>query len=122
MPARGKVLVRRVETLETLPGGRIVLTEATREGLTAQQAEIVAVGYPMRCAAFPDCERPHEAAFHAPPGRFSDEPHYHPRPVTVGQWVLLAPRSLVETDEPGLYVVSQDDVLAVLQLPSEESF
>lgn len=115
-PARGKCLVRRVETPETLPGGLVVLTEATREGLTGQQAEIVAVGAPSLCDDA-DCERPHVwGAFEIRPAQQMLKHRTHLGMASEhGSWVLLAPRSLVETDEPGLYVVSQDDVLAILQ-------
>ena len=106
-PARGKLFVRKIETPETAPHGKILLTEATRKELTAQQAEIVGAGLPLDC--YEDaCERPHISLMTR---RF-----HRPDPLLqLGSWVLLAPRSLVETDEPGLYVVSQDDVLAVLE-------
>lgn len=121
-PARGKLLVRPVETPESLPSGKIVLTAATRKDLTAQQAEVVAVGAPPICDHPPktpedvwDCERPKEA-------HGLEFPDYavtwwtHPTSAIPGDWVLLAPRCLVETDEPNLYVCSQDDVLAVLEV------
>lgn len=116
-PARGKFLVRPVETLESLPGGQIVLTEATRKDLTAQQAEVVAVGEPAYCED-EACERPH----HWQSIPLDDAMSiceftalYHLSTLAPHTWVLLAPRCLVETDEPNLYVCAQDDVLAVLE-------
>lgn len=114
-PARGKVFLKRIETPETLTGGHIVLTAQTREDLTSYQMEVLAVGYPEQCLAFPDCEREHIAAFHAPVGQFPDEPHYHPIGTKAGDWVLVVPRSLVETDQAGLYCCGQDDILAILK-------
>lgn len=103
-PARGKLLVRPVETPETLPGGRIILTEPTRHTLTSQQAEVVAIGAPSRCDD-DDCERPHNTV---------TDHRCHPLRLELGAWVLLAHRALTETDQLGLFVCSQDDVLAVL--------
>lgn len=99
-PARGRVLVRRVETEETLPGGRIVLPETVREGMTGQQVEVVAVGLWPECSDG-DCGRLHEDG-------------QHPCRIDAGAWAVVAPRSLVATDEAGVYVVAQDDVLAVI--------
>lgn len=101
-PARGKLFVRPVETPESLPGGRIVLTEATRKDLTAQQAEVIEVGKPWICRDL-DCERIHFGSWH-----LCD--------VHDGDWVLLAPRCLVETDTLNLYVCAQDDVIARLEV------
>lgn len=118
IPARGKALVRKVQTPETLPGGKVILTEMAREGLTAQQGELIALGEFPICEDG-DCERPHVAVggFYPgwPKGTRSPGMYYHANDLAEGNWVLLAPRSLVETDEPGLYVVRQDDVLAVLE-------
>lgn len=112
MPARGKLYVRAVETGETLPGSRIILTQATRDKLTSCQVEVIAVGYPALCNDFPECERNHIAAFHAPVGKFPDEPHYHPHGVGVGDWVVVTHRSLSPTHQDNLYCCHQDDVLA----------
>lgn len=108
-PARGKLLVRPIETQETLPGGKILLTQTTRDGLTAQQAEVVAVGAGTVCEQ-ENCERPHTTLTQDAIPKLVHERHIHS-----GQWVLLAPRCLVETDTPNLYVCAQDDVLAVLE-------
>jgi len=110
-PARGKVLVKRIETAESLPGGRIFLTPKTREDLTAQQVEVVAIGAPAYCDS-EDCERPHLPSV----GITSDPMRYrtHTLRIAPSDWVLLAPRSLSESGEDGLYICNQDDVLAVL--------
>lgn len=114
-PARGKLFVKPIDTTETLPNGTIVLTDRTRADLTASQMEVVAIGYPAHCPLFPDCERPHLAALGAPVGAFPDEPHFHPCDVKPGDWVLLSPRSLTDTDMDGIFCCSQDAVLAILQ-------
>lgn len=104
LPARGRVLVRKVETGDTLPGAKVVLLDKTREELTAQQAEIVAVGEPSACRD-EECERRHFQRW--------AEGWHHVFDGKRGDWVLLAPRSLTEGPE-GTYLVWQDDVLAVL--------
>src|ERR1041385_3799902 len=107
-PARGRCLVRKVETQETIPGGRILLPESVREGMTGQQVEVVAVGLEPICDDH-DCERLHVGC---PNGCFDGR--RHPCQVASGAWAIVAPRSLVEADEDGLYVIAQDDVLAVI--------
>ena len=103
-PARGTVLVRKIETEDTYRGGKILLPETARENLTANQVEIVAVGFPATCED-EDCERPHDANRGHPvlPG------------YRLPQWAILAPRSLVATHEDGLFIAAQDAVLAIVQ-------
>lgn len=103
-PAAGKLLVRPVQTPETLRAGQIVLTQDTREAWMWGHMEVLAVGAPGFCDD-PDCERPHVSA---------NWPRCHPNSVTVGDWVLVKPRALSETLEDGVYVCQQDDVLAQL--------
>lgn len=103
VPAPGLVLIRRPAIADTLPGGRIVLSEKTVRNWTAQQAEIVAVGAP----AFPD------------------DPDDYPDPlnddgtiplderIVPGAWVLTRFRSWVATDTDGEYVCRQADLLGV---------
>ena len=113
-PARGMLLVKPVETAQSLPDGNILLTERTRQDLTSHQMEVLAVGYPAQCLTFPDCERPQLAALSAPVGAFPGEPHFHPCDAKVGDWVLVAHRSLSETDTDGIFICSQDAVIARL--------
>ena len=115
-PARGLVLLRHIETSETLPQGKVILTPSTRDTLTAGQMEVVAIGYPARCETFPDCERPHLAALGAPVGKFPLEPHFHPAGIHAGDWVLVRHRSLTGTHEDGLFCCAQDDILARLEV------
>lgn len=103
-PARGLVTLRRVETPDMLPAGRIVLTPETREQLTSQQMEVVAIGAPPVCEDA-DCERPHE---------LGEDWRTHAIHFRRRDWVLVRHRSLVETPEAGLYACQQDDILAVL--------
>jgi hypothetical protein len=44
VPRPGLALIRRIKAAQTMPGGRILLTENTRDFLTAGQAEIVTIG------------------------------------------------------------------------------
>lgn len=116
IPARGKVLVKCIETPETLPHGKIILTEATREELTAYQVEIVAVGKLAYCEDT-ECERPHvveHPGFPIDSEWLRGAPQSHAFSGNAGDWVLVAPRSLSDSGEDGLYVVSQDSVLAIL--------
>lgn len=103
------VLVKSIETTESLPGGKILLTERTRQDLTSHQMEVLSVGEPAYCID-PDCERRHFSET-TPPGRFRAQ---HPCDAQVGDWVLVAHRSLSETDTDGVFICSQDAVLAVL--------
>lgn len=105
-PARGLVTLRKVETPETTPHGRIVLTPETRDTLTSHQMEVVAIGAPPICTD-DHCERPHLPDF--------EEDRTHPVGVHRGDWVLVRHRSLTETHQEGLYVCQQDAVLAILQ-------
>jgi hypothetical protein len=115
-PARGLLLVRPVETDETLPGGRILLTHDARERMTANQCEVLAVGNRPLCderdADNEDCMRAHEW----------EDAHtrVHPCKVHVGDWLLVTPRSFVAGPEPERleWYVHQDAVLAIL---SEEN-
>lgn len=106
-PARGRCLVRKIETSESLPEAKVVLLAKTREELTAQQAEIVDIGA-SACCEDEDCQRPHEDGIIRGQGV-----RIHDFPAHMGDWVLLAPRSLTEGQD-GTYFVWQDDVLAVL--------
>jgi len=107
-PARGLLTVRPVETPEMLPGGRIVLTETTREALTAGQMEVIDIGAPSICED-PDCERPHL-------GIVGDRMiQAHLTTVRPSDWVLIRHRALLPTHQAGLYCCAQDDILAVLQ-------
>lgn len=103
--ARGKVLVRPVETAETIAGGRIIIPEAVREKFAGHQMLVVDVGQPTACDD-EDCDRPHDGDTHP----------IDPR-VTRDAWVVVRHRSLVDASHPTdtLYFVGQDDVLAVLR-------
>jgi len=93
-------LLRSVETPESLPGSRIVLTPQTRTDWTAGQMEVVAIGAPAACQDV-DCERPHAAGS-------------HPLDAQRGDWVLVRHRALLETDQEGLFACHQDDIYAIL--------
>jgi co-chaperonin GroES (HSP10) len=97
-PFRGSCFVKPIETAETIPGGKILLPEAYRQRLTAQQAEIVAVGPPSPCDKPEDCERVH--------------PHPVDRRLQPGAWVLCAKWAYVGVREK-LFAVRHEDILGV---------
>lgn len=110
-PSAGRILIRPVQTPETLGGGRIILTEATREDWTWGQMEVVQVGAPAYCED-EDCERLHVAEC----GDHGEElERRHPVDIQVGDWILIQHRAASETHTEGLYVCSVDDVLAKLE-------
>jgi len=114
-PARGRLFVRPVETAECLADGRVVLLPETRARVTAQQAEVVAVGEPAWCEAVEDCGRPAEihgsvADVYAPGHAAAT----HPVDLRAGDWVLLRARCLQDTDMEGILCCLQDDVLAIV--------
>src|SRR5205085_9442284 len=115
-PGRGRVLLRRVESGESYPGGTIIIPETVRDALMAQHAEVVAVGEPAWCDDYESCPRPMAAH-----GFFASDYNaiqwLHPCGLSVGDWVLVAKRTGVECgDETGKsYLANIDDVLAVLQ-------
>jgi co-chaperonin GroES (HSP10) len=100
-PRAGKALVKRIETEDTLPDGKVVLLDDAKRRMTSGQFEIVAMGAKTICKD-DDCQRPHMCL----------GSHYGE--LAVGAWVLLAPRSLIATDDPAIFLISQDDVLALL--------
>ena len=99
---RGICFVRPIETAETMPGGQILLPDSYRERLTAQQAEIVAVGPPGLCGEVEDCERSH-----TPSGHHVVDPRLVP-----GAWVLCAKWSYVGVREK-LFAVRHEDVIGI---------
>lgn len=98
VPLSGIVFVRPIETAETLPGGKILLSEAYRQRLTAQQAEIVAVGPPGPCDKPEDCERIH--------------PHPIDKRLVPGAWVLCAKWAYVGVRDK-LFAVRHEDIIGV---------
>ena len=109
-PARGKLFVKHIETDETLLNGRIILTEATRDLITACQMMVVAVGAPEWCDQ-EGCERLHVLDT----TRQGKNVPTHRCTLSLEDWVLLRHRSLVETHREDLYCCNQSDVLAILR-------
>lgn len=107
MPARGRILIKKADTEETLPGGSIIIPEKSREMYAANQFMVVEVGEPEACEWIEDCEQ----QIHAFP---SVKLAVHPidSRIIPGAWVVCRPRSLVDVGE-GQYLVRQTDVLAV---------
>jgi co-chaperonin GroES (HSP10) len=109
-PARGLLLVKKIDTQETFAGGRIIIPVASREQMSGSQMHVVAVGESERCTN-DECER-----FHA-----WTEPEIKTHPydarIEVGSWIYVQPRALVDASVEGeeLYFVRHDNVLAVLR-------
>jgi len=114
-PARGRVFVGPIAPAETLLGGRIVLPASARETLAANQAEVLAVGADGWCEDFENCSRPPECH-----GSVSNvygvgrAAATHVVDLQIGDWVVLRPRCLQDTDVPTVQCCHQDDVLAIL--------
>lgn len=124
IPARGIVLVKRVETEETLPGGRIIIPQKAREEFASHQVEVVAVGEPEICRDDDDatCTRLHVVE----PwwcGEGEDVVHPIDPRIKPEAWVMVKPRSLVDagTLERNLFFVRLEDILCVLTETSDAS-
>lgn len=117
-PGRGKILVRAVETEECIPGGRVILTQKSRENYAANQMFIISVSSGEFCDD-EDCSRFHYRE--ASPERFGDDAYnVHPLDPRIqpGAWCIVEPRSLVDSgsETERTYFVRQDDILAVLRV------
>jgi hypothetical protein len=126
IPARGKVLVKRIETEETLGGGKILIPDSAREAMSAYQMRVISVGQPEHCRDIDECSRlRHGAAFRpadiietswgscSRPGALPDYWHPVDEYITPDAWVIVSPRKLVETDQPNQYLVQQSDIQGV---------
>lgn len=128
-PARGLLFVRPVETDETLPGGRILLTQETRDAMVAHQCEVIAVGDfaecdPSRSREERKCERKHDYECIAVDcGGFctDDGRRVHGHNIRVGDWLVVRPRSFIQgpSAERKEWFIHQDAVLAVLHIEDE---
>lgn len=100
VPRPGLALVRPIRAAETVPGGCIVLTQNTRDFLTAQQVELLDIGR----AADPEDYL------------WDEEEHAWTdlAPLQPGRWLLLRHRTWIPTDVDGLLLVRHEDILAVL--------
>jgi len=102
-PARGLLQVRPIRTEERFPGSAIVLLESTRERLTAQQAEVVAIG-PEEVCDNDDCERQHLLTG-------TGMTQLHPCDLEAGDWILVEPRVELELED-GTRLLRQAHVVA----------
>jgi hypothetical protein len=110
-PARGLVLVELAQTEETIPGGRILLTQNEREKMAAYQMQVIAVGQAAICENPKRCDRSH-AEFTHRSGKL-ERAHMIPEALKPNAWVLIRPRSLIDAGtETKRYLVRQDDILA----------
>ena len=106
-PMPGVVLVRPIDSEETVAGGLIVLPDMVRDRWTRCQAEVVASGGGARCED-EDCERIH----FFPDGEKDDRFHF--TTISSGDWVLVPPRAFLPTPDPKVFAVGVDDCWAVL--------
>lgn len=102
IPRPGLALIRRPAIADTIPGGRIVLTENTREFLTLGQAELVSMG---REAAPEDRTWANE----------EDHCWEELARVPVGAWLLVAHRTWIPTDTDDIYLIRHEDILGVFR-------
>lgn len=108
-PARGRALVRAVETDERL--GSLIIPQTAREReLTRNQYEVIAVGEPEVCDDPDDCQR----------WAHADDTHPIDPRIVPGAWVLVEQGSLVDASHPTerQYYVGFSNIAAVF---TEES-
>lgn len=118
IPAPGRVLLRPIETEESM--GRIALLDSTRENMTPNQYEVVSVGFPAICDDA-DCERRHVTVcswWNAHPESPNPRHVAHPSTATTGDWVLVRHRAVAPTEDDHLVIAWQDDIMAILSLPT----
>lgn len=130
-PARGILIVKPIETTETLPGCLIALTENARKDWAQWQMEVVGVGEPEWCQApKKKCQR--RDAIHirlSEPGDTSlfgspSSPSVHARDkrLTPGAWVIVQPRQIVPLSSEGnLFAVRHEHVVGVF-METEEAY
>lgn len=100
IPRPGLALIRPIRVAETFPGSSILLTENTREFLTTGQAELVSIG--MEADREDYTWEEDEYGWDDLVG------------LTEGRWLLLRHRTWIPTDEPDLYLVRHEDIIALL--------
>ena len=103
IPRPGLALVRPVVTQDTLPGGRIILTENVRKYTAMAQAELLDIGTPADAEDYQwqDLEEG-ESAWEELSG------------LQPGAWLLVRNRVWVEADVPDVFLLRHEDILAVL--------
>ena len=100
-PRPGTALVRPIQTRETLPGGRIVLTQTMRDSMTANQMELVAMGIPApRDEPDPDLDCLDRQL----------------QSLSPGAWLVVKPRTWIELDSTHtLFLLPHEAIVAVLR-------
>ena len=120
-----------VDTEERFNDGTILLPQSVRDGFSQYQCEVLGVGLPSICED-KKCDRPHRHSLMTDPNdwmlgrpsewlllhglRETDGYWTHPTDgaLVVGAWILVRPRSYVDTGHPtkNIYLVHQRDVEA----------
>jgi hypothetical protein len=117
IPARGCVIVRPVQTGETLGNSSIIIPEPYREQMASHQMIVQSVGEPEICEDPEECGQMHSSE-----GLDRDKlkalgwPWLHPtdKRIKPDAWILVRNRSLVEISaEDKFYSVKTSDVLGV---------
>jgi co-chaperonin GroES (HSP10) len=98
-PARGLAYIRHIETAERYGSSPIIITPQSRDKITCQQFEIVAVGNYERCEDEDECVRHHNKRME------------HVHRLKIGEWVLVKNRAWTATPDPAVFVVKQDAIL-----------
>lgn len=115
LPARGRVLLKKPETEETMPGGLIVIPESSRNKIAANQFEILDVGAPEFCSFPDDCDQLVHKFL-----TLKDCVHPIDERIKKGAWCVVRPRALVDAGDD-TYLVRQTDVLAILALSAAQT-
>lgn len=101
-PARGLALIRRPTVANSL--GKIQLLDKTVTGWSLGQAILVALGPPIKP------EDPDDYDGELVNGEVLQDPR-----LTEGAWILTRFRSWFPSDDPDLFVIRQEDIVAILQ-------
>ena len=99
VPARGLAYIRHIVVEDRYPGSPIYITDKSRDEISKQQFEIVALGKYEICEDVDECKRRHN--------KWGQHVHW----LMCGDWVLVRNRSWDATADPHIYVVRQDAIL-----------
>lgn len=99
-PAPGWLLVEKLDTVDTVGTGVILIPQQTKERLTRWQYTVVASGGPPLPEIREDGKRVRPKTYRA----------FQP-----GDWVICPPRSVTDVDEEGLLLLPLESCWAVVE-------
>jgi hypothetical protein len=99
VPARGLCYIKHIQTAETYANSPIIITDKSRDAISKQQFEIVALGKYEICEDVEECVRHH------------NKWNQHVHRLMCGDWVLVKNRAWLATPDPDVFVVRQDAIL-----------